>query len=71
MRNAKQHGLVLPLYIHEPSQIADAHTARQHQLFVHECLDDLHQQLRDVGGYLHEELGEAVDVLARLHAQFK
>ena len=71
MRNAKHHGLVLPLYIHEPSQIADAHTARQHQLFVHECLDDLKQQFADVGGYLHEELGEAVDVLARLHAQFK
>ncbi|VWX32515.1 Deoxyribodipyrimidine photo-lyase/cryptochrome family protein [Limnobacter sp. 130] len=71
MRNAKHHGLVLPLYIHEPSQIADAHTARQHQLFVHECLDDLQQQLSDVGGYLHEELGEAVDVLAALHAQFK
>lgn len=71
MRNAKHHGLVLPLYIHEPSQIADAHTARQHQLFVHECLDDLQQQLSDVGGYLHEELGEAVGVLAALHAQFK
>lgn len=71
MRNAKHHGLVLPLYIHEPSQILDDHTARQHQLFVHECLDDLHQQLSDVGGYLHEELGEAVDVLAALHAQFK
>lgn len=71
MRHAKHHGLVLPLYIHEPSQIADAHTARQHQLFVHECLDDLHQQFNAVGGYLHEELGEAVDVLAALHAQFK
>ncbi len=71
MRNAKHHGLVLPLYIHEPSQITDAHTARQHQLFVHECLDDLQQQFRDIGGYLHEELGEAVQVLAALHAQFK
>jgi deoxyribodipyrimidine photo-lyase len=71
MRNAKHHGLVLPLYIHEPSQIADAQAARQHQLFVHECLDDLQQQLSDVGGYLHEELGEAVDVLTALHAQFK
>jgi deoxyribodipyrimidine photo-lyase len=71
MRHAKYHGLVLPLYIHEPSQIADAHTARQHQFFVHECLDDLYQQFKTVGGYLHEELGEAVDVLAALHAQFK
>ncbi|HEX4855560.1 MAG TPA: FAD-binding domain-containing protein [Limnobacter sp.] len=71
MRNAKHNGLVLPLYIHEPSQIQDMHTARQHQLFVHECLDDLQQQFRDIGGYLHEELGEAVDVLARLHAEFK
>lgn len=71
MRNAKHHGLVLPLYIHEPSQIADVHTARQHQLFVHECLDDLQQQFADVGGYLHEVLGEAVEVLAALHAQFK
>lgn len=71
MRNAKHHGLVLPLYIHEPSQILDAHTARQHQLFVHECLDDLQQQFANVGGYLHEKLGEAVEVLAALHAQFK
>jgi deoxyribodipyrimidine photo-lyase len=71
MRNAKHHGLVLPLYIHEPSQILDAHTARQHQLFVHECLDDLQQQFEQVGGYLHEELGEAVEVLATLHAQLK
>lgn len=71
MRNARHHGLVLPLYIHEHSQILDAHTARQHQLFVHECLDDLQQQINAVGGYLHEELGEAVDVLAALHAQFK
>jgi len=71
MRNAKHHGLVLPLYIHEPSQILDAHTARQHQLFVHECLDDLQQQFNHVGGYLHEELGEVVEVLAALHAQFK
>ena len=71
MRNAKHHGLVLPLYIHEPSQISDSHTARQHQLFVHECLDDLQHQFNNVGGYLHEELGEAVDVLAALHTQFK
>lgn len=71
MRNAKHHGLVLPLYIHEPSHIADPHTARQHQAFLHECLDDLQQQFRAVGGYLHEELGEAVEVLAALHAQFK
>lgn len=71
MRNAKHHGLVLPLYIHEPSQILDGHTARQHQLFVHECLDDLQQQFSAIGGYLHEELGEAVDVLAALHAQFR
>lgn len=71
MRNAKHYGLVLPLYIHEPSQILDPHTARQHQLFVHECLDDLQQQFTNIGGYLHEELGEAVDVLAALHAQFK
>ena len=71
MRNAKHHGLVLPLYIHEPSQIRDVHTARQHQAFVHECIDDLQQQFKAVGGYLHEELGEAVEVLAALHAEFK
>lgn len=71
MRQAKRNGLVLPIYIHEPSQIFDAHSARQHQAFVHECLDDLQQQFQAVGGYLHEALGEAVAVLAALHAQFK
>lgn len=67
MQQARQHGKLVPLYIHEPSAIADPHTARQHQCFVHECLDDLRLQLEGIGGYLLEELGEATDVLERLH----
>ena len=63
------HGPVLCLYVLEPSLWAQPDMAAQHLGFIRESLAELHSALRHLGGHLHVEVGEVVDVLARIHAQ--
>lgn len=67
MRTYRRHGQVLPLYLHEPHLIRQPDVSRQHQMFVHETLDELCREIRDIGGQLLEIVGEAVDAFDRLH----
>ncbi len=68
LARAVESGPVLCLYIIEPSIWRGPDMSTQHYHFLLECLRDLHRALRAHGGQLHVECGEAVDVLARLHA---
>ncbi len=62
-------GGVICLYVIEPSLWAQPDQAARHYAFLRECLLELDDRLRRLGGALRVELGEATQVLARLHAQ--
>jgi deoxyribodipyrimidine photo-lyase len=68
LAEAAQLGPVLCLYIIEPSLWRQPDAARQHLEFIRESLRELHRHLRSQGGGLHLMVGEATEVLARLHA---
>ncbi|MBU6372311.1 MAG: deoxyribodipyrimidine photo-lyase [Alphaproteobacteria bacterium] len=59
---------VAPLYIIEPELWRQAEMAGRHYAFLAESLADLDAALRARGGRLIVRVGEAVDVLAELHA---
>ncbi|MFY7759811.1 FAD-binding domain-containing protein [Aquidulcibacter sp.] len=59
---------VLPLYILEPELWAQPELSGRHFDFLTECLSDLDDALKGRGAGLAVEMGEACDVLARLHA---
>ena len=61
-------GPVLCVLIVEPSLWAQPDAARQHYEFMLESARELHAGLVCVGGRLHLLVGEAVEVLDRLHA---
>lgn len=65
---ASQAGPVLCLYIIEPALWQQPDASSQHYHFALECLQDLSASLSARGLQLLIQLGEAVDVLARLHA---
>jgi len=67
MKAFRSHGKVLPLYIHEPSLIAQPDVSRQHQAFIHETLTELSAELQALGGQLLQAVGEATDVLENIH----
>jgi deoxyribodipyrimidine photo-lyase len=69
LRHRKTGGLTMPVYIHEPSLIADPFFARQHQCFIQECLTELDTELERLGGLLYQLVGEAVQVFDALHQQ--
>lgn len=62
-------GAVLPLYIVEPDYWAQPETSARQWGFTAECLEDLRQQLGDLGAPLLVRVGEAQAVLARLCRQ--
>ncbi len=66
--DAAAHGPVLCLYVLEPSLWAQPDSALQHFQFLRESLRDLAQQLLKCGAPLQLAVGEAPEVLARLHA---
>ncbi len=69
LASAARHGPVLCLYVVEPSLWAQPDAATQHYHFIRESLEDLHRDLRRHGGQLWTVVGEAVEVLDRLHRQ--
>lgn len=62
-------GAVLPLYIVEPDYWALPETSARQWGFTAECLEDLRQQLGDLGAPLLVRVGEAQAVLARICRQ--
>ncbi|MDX2238915.1 MAG: deoxyribodipyrimidine photo-lyase/cryptochrome family protein [Hyphomonadaceae bacterium] len=61
---------VLALYILEPELWRLPEASGRHYAFLRESLDDLDQSLRRCGGRLVVKVGEAVSVLADVHARF-
>jgi deoxyribodipyrimidine photo-lyase len=61
---------VLPLYIIEPGYWALPEHSGRHYAFLLECLSDLDAALRRRGGWLVTRTGDAVEVLADLHAAY-
>ncbi len=68
LTHAAALGPVLCLYIVEPGLWAQPDAALQHFEFVRESLNELHDELRLLGGSLQVREGPAVHVLAALHA---
>jgi deoxyribodipyrimidine photo-lyase len=67
LAEAARLGPVLCLYVLEPELWRQPDAARQHLGFVQESLKDLQAELRRIGGRLQLAVGDAVDVLQRLH----
>jgi deoxyribodipyrimidine photo-lyase len=67
LAHAVRQGPVLCLYVVEPSLWQQPDAAAQHYHFICESLADLATQLRPLGLHLHVAVGEAVNVLDRLH----
>jgi len=61
------NGPVLPLYLYEPSLIAQPDVSAQHVAFVNECLTTLQADLSTLGLALVTRVGEALAVLADIH----
>jgi deoxyribodipyrimidine photo-lyase len=57
------HGPVLPLYVYEPSLIAQPDVSAQHVAFINECLQTLEAELNEIGLKLVTRVGEIIDVL--------
>ena len=67
LAEAARLGPVLCLYVLEPELWQQPDAARQHLGFVQESLKDLSAELRRLGARLHWAVGDAVEVLERLH----
>jgi deoxyribodipyrimidine photo-lyase len=69
LAEAARLGPVLCLYVLEPALWRQPDTARQHLGFIQESLKDLQDELKRLGGRLQLAVGDAVEVLDRLHRQ--
>ncbi|MCA6253855.1 MAG: deoxyribodipyrimidine photo-lyase, partial [Phenylobacterium sp.] len=67
---AARAGPVLPLYIVEPGLWAQPDASGRQWAFASECLEELAARLDPLGQPLCVEVGEAVDVLGRIHDRF-
>ena len=67
---AAQAGPVLPLYIVEPGLWAEADASGRQWAFARECLEALGADLARLGRPLCVEVGQAVEVLGRIHDRF-
>lgn len=68
---AATKGSVLPVYIVEPELWAQSDASARQWGFVRECLDSLCADLAALGQPLLIRTGDAVEVLARLHARHR
>ncbi len=66
LAQACAHGRVLPLYVYEPSLIAQPDVSAQHVAFINECLQTLEADLNAMGLKLITRVGEILDVLAAI-----
>lgn len=67
LKSFRLKGNVTFLFIHEPEQIAQPHSARHHQLFLFECLDSLNAELQKLGLNLLELCGDPKEIFHTLH----
>ncbi|MEM9716787.1 MAG: deoxyribodipyrimidine photo-lyase, partial [Pseudomonadota bacterium] len=67
---AAENGPLLPLYIAEPEYWSLPDSSARQWGFVAECVNDLRQNLRQIGSDLVLRTGPALSVLQELHAQF-
>ena len=67
---AARAGPVLPLYIIEPGLWAQPDASGRQWAFASECLGELAGSLARLGQPLCVEVGEAVEVLGRIHQRF-
>lgn len=65
---ASQQGRCICLYIYEPEVIQADDFDASHLVFINESLSELKQHLHELGGSLSVRVGEAVEVLSRIHA---
>ncbi len=66
LTQACANGPVLPLYVYEPSLIAQPDVSAQHVAFINECLQTLGADLNALGLKLITRVGEVVHVLAAI-----
>lgn len=64
-----QNRPLIVLYVFEPSLVADPHYDVRHWRFVWQSLEDINQQLAEVGGRLCIVCQEALEALIDLHQQ--
>jgi deoxyribodipyrimidine photo-lyase len=69
LAEAARLGPVLCIYVLEPALWHQSDAARQHLGFAHESLKDLQADIKPLGGRLLLAVGDAVEVLERLHRQ--
>jgi deoxyribodipyrimidine photo-lyase len=66
---ASQSGApIIPLYVVEPAYWEQPFASRRHWHFIHDCLVDLNQALTTLGQPLIIKIGDATEVIKRLHA---
>jgi deoxyribodipyrimidine photo-lyase len=66
LSRACANGPVLPLYVYEPSLMAQPDVSAMHVAFINECLQTLQIDLNAMGLTLITRVGEIVDVLAAI-----
>lgn len=68
---AAARGVVLPLYIAEPSILLAPDADPIHWSFIRDSLESLREELAALGASLRLEIGEAIDVFDRLAREFE
>lgn len=66
LAHAARLGSVLPVYIVEPAYWSQPDVSGRHYAFLQECIDELRDQLAEIGLHLCLRVGEAVSVLEDL-----
>ena len=61
---------VLPLYVVEPEYWQQNFSSSRHWHFIYDCLSDLNMALTQLGQPLIIQVGEAYEVISRLHAEY-
>ncbi|MFT7252597.1 MAG: deoxyribodipyrimidine photo-lyase, partial [Paracoccaceae bacterium] len=60
---------IIPLYIVEPDYWKQPFASRRHWHFIHDCLSDLKRDLAELGQHLIIKVGDACDVIQKLHLE--
>ena len=70
LARAASQGTLICLYIYEPDVIGAEDYDAAHLRFTNQCLVDLRERLRELGGKLVIRMGDAVSVLQSLHKEY-
>lgn len=61
---------ILPLYVVEPEYWEQPFASRRHWHHIHDCLSSLNAALTNLGQSLIIKIGDAGDIIAKLHEQY-